>query len=693
MKVMAIALVHIVAALGLICASTQAESMASLLPCSDPVFQVAYAHVVELVAACETKSDVRLEFPLTISQVQTICSTCTDLAEQVKQKQLPECEMDKSMDVAAFAVVSVQTFYEELFACSSVNATASKVSAMQRALEVEAGSSTNGGVPTPTPTPVTVTPKPTPALTPKPTPAPAPVTATPTPTPVIVTSTPTPAPVIVTPTPTPAPVTVTPTSTPTPAPETVAPSPTSTPTPTPTSSDTLAPSPSPSGSESSTSPVPSATESSSTPTTTPSSSSSGVTSNTTQASGSQSRSDVPLADGNEASGKKVVSVKMIVGFAAGIVLLVILLATFVVCRQRQRSESKLTETLLSPQTTQQGSSVPRQSTRNTTDRSTDAVTSGIRTGGGSITSNPSSQHRSHPYHHQQGELWEDEAIIAVRIPREKVVASMLLSRGGYGEVYRGVYNDQQVAIKTLLPDTRKNFKQINALLAEVKLMAELEHERIVQFLGVAWDSLTDLCVVTEYMAGGDLRATLNRFEDVEHRPHGFDHDKIKIALHISHALTYLHSLQPIVLHRDLKSKNILLDSELNAKLTDFGVSRERIDRTMTAGVGTSLWMAPEVMLGERYDDKADVFSFGVVLSELDSHVLPYSHVNESNSGHRIPDTAILQMVSLGRLRVEFSPHALPEMVELAHACVALRPRDRPTAAEVLYRLNCILKSV
>ncbi|KAG6586643.1 Dynein heavy chain [Phytophthora cinnamomi] len=68
-----------------------------------------------------------------------------------------------------------------------------------------------------------------------------------------------------------------------------------------------------------------------------------------------------------------------------------------------------------------------------------------------------------------------------------------------------------------------------------------------------------------------------------------------------------------------ESCNILLNHAMEAKVIDFGISRERMDQTMTAGVGTSLWMAPEVMLGEKYDDKADMFSFGVVLSELDTH--------------------------------------------------------------------------
>ncbi|GMF30488.1 unnamed protein product [Phytophthora lilii] len=286
-------------------------------------------------------------------------------------------------------------------------------------------------------------------------------------------------------------------------------------------------------------------------------------------------------------------------------------------------------------------------------------------------------------------LWDDEAIVAARIPREKVVVERLINRGGFGEVYAGTYNGQQVAVKMLLPERKKSLTQVNAFLSEVKLMTTLDHPHIVEFIGVAWDSLTDLCVVTEYMTI-DLKALLTKFEE-QRLPVGFDHDKVKVALHVAHALTYLHSCAPPVIHRDLKSSNILLNETMDAKVTDFGISRERIDATMTAGVGTSLWMAPEVMLGERYDDKADMFSFGVVLSELDLHALPYSHAkNNTHSGQRLTDTAILQMVAAGKLRVQFSQAAPESMVQLGLACVSTDPKQRPTAAEALYRLQTIL---
>lgn len=296
-------------------------------------------------------------------------------------------------------------------------------------------------------------------------------------------------------------------------------------------------------------------------------------------------------------------------------------------------------------------------------------------------------------------MWDDPAIVAVRVPFDAVFFDSLISRGGYGQVYKGSYKGDTVAIKQLLPERRKDLTQIDLFLREIKLLSTLDHERIVAFIGVAWNALSDVCVVVEYMENGDLRGVLQRWhtqsndDNETRRPLGFDYEKLKIALHVAHALTYLHSLQPVVVHRDLKSKNILLNANYDAKLTDFGVSRERIDATMTAGVGSSLWMAPEVMMGERYNEKADVFSFGVVLSELDSHTLPYATAKEPGTERKIPDSAILQMVSLGRLRISFSAFADPEVVQLGLDCVALDPKKRPTSAEVLHRVHKVLRRV
>ncbi|KAG6617195.1 TKL/DRK protein kinase [Phytophthora cinnamomi] len=288
-------------------------------------------------------------------------------------------------------------------------------------------------------------------------------------------------------------------------------------------------------------------------------------------------------------------------------------------------------------------------------------------------------------------LWNDDAIIAARVPRDQVNIQDLIARGGSGEVYRGTYNSKAVAVKMLFPEVRSDLKKVNAFLAEAKLMNGLSHPHIVQFVGVSWGSLNDLCVLTELMKGGDLRALLKAYDERGH-PQGFNSDKIRIAYHAAQALMYLHSLSPVVIHRDLKSKNVLLSHDLTAKLTDFGVSRERQENTMTAGVGTLLWMAPEVMMAEHYSEMADIFSFGVLLSELDLQTLPYSHARiDPMTGKKIADTAILQKVASGAVQVAFSSACVSLLVQLAQECVSLDPSSRPSAPMVVYRLQTIMK--
>jgi Cys-rich protein (TIGR01571 family) len=289
-------------------------------------------------------------------------------------------------------------------------------------------------------------------------------------------------------------------------------------------------------------------------------------------------------------------------------------------------------------------------------------------------------------------LWEDPVIIAARIPYDGIQLQQCVSRGGNGEVYRAIYRNEYVAVKMLLAATRKDLTQINAFLSEIKLAATLEHPNIVQFIGVSWESLSSLYAVFEFMEGGDLRSLLTQYK-LQNQPNGLDATKLRIAMEVAHALTYMHSLSPMVLHRDLKSRNILLSGRLEAKLTDFGASKIRLDRTLTAGVGTSLWMAPEVVMGERYDEKADVFSFGAVLSELDTHELPYEKARHNREDDQpLPDLAVMQLVLLGKLRMEFTASLAPEVRALAESCVNVDPKQRPTAAEVAYGLSKALKA-
>lgn len=283
-------------------------------------------------------------------------------------------------------------------------------------------------------------------------------------------------------------------------------------------------------------------------------------------------------------------------------------------------------------------------------------------------------------------LWNDQIIASKRIPREEVQLDQLIGHGAFGQVFSGFFKGEKVAVQKLLPETQEKDEHVNNFLAQVKITATFNHPHIVRFVVVSWSSVSDLCVVKEFMEGGDLRSLLDRYEAQGHSV-GFDREKTKIAMQICSALAYTHSLSPPVIHSNLKSSNVLLNGAMEAKVTNFGT------RTPTESKSVTLWMAPEVIRGEKHSTDADIFSFGVVLSELDMLSAPYSQARQQirdSSWRPLLDADILQKVTKGSLRVVFSESGPMALAELGRACVSINPLNRPIASEALYKLKTIL---
>ena len=108
----------------------------------------------------------------------------------------------------------------------------------------------------------------------------------------------------------------------------------------------------------------------------------------------------------------------------------------------------------------------------------------------------------------------------------------------------------------------------------------------------------------------------------------------RIALEIAYGVNYLHSYNPPILHRDLKSMNVLLDSNYQVKLADFG-NTKLLDVQMTKQKGTFQWMAPEVIKGNVYTEKSDVYSFGIIMNELATRTPPYQGVDKKEVARKV----------------------------------------------------------
>ncbi|KAB1212754.1 Serine/threonine-protein kinase HT1 [Morella rubra] len=195
--------------------------------------------------------------------------------------------------------------------------------------------------------------------------------------------------------------------------------------------------------------------------------------------------------------------------------------------------------------------------------------------------------------------------------------------GAHSRIYRGIYKQRAVAVKMVRIPTHK--EETRALLeqqfkSEVALLSRLFHPNIVQFIA-ACKKPPVYCIITEYMSQGTLRMYLNKKE-----PYSLSIETIlRLALDISRGMEYLHSQG--VIHRDLKSNNLLLNDEMRVKVADFGTScLETQCRETKGNMGTYRWMAPEMIKEKPYSRKVDVYSFGIVLWELTTALLPFQGI-------------------------------------------------------------------
>ncbi|CAK4778410.1 unnamed protein product, partial [Aphanomyces euteiches] len=276
-----------------------------------------------------------------------------------------------------------------------------------------------------------------------------------------------------------------------------------------------------------------------------------------------------------------------------------------------------------------------------------------------------------------------------RIPPTDISIVKPIAAGAYGQVGMAYYHDQVVAVKSLLAAKRTNMDQLVHFVNEIKLHSQIECDYIVQFIGASWNKPSDIVMVTEYMDKGDLRNFLQATTPATLAWR----DKLDVALSVGHALVYLHSLDLKVIHRDLKSRNVLLNSAMHAKLTDFGVSREFDDiETLTADVGTYRWMAPEVLQDGHYTESADIYSFGVILAELSTHLIPYQDLKNAR-GNPYTDTALMAKVMQGEIMPSFAVGSPLWYVQFGQRCMALKPQRRPTAMEVVHMIMTELRKL
>jgi hypothetical protein len=292
----------------------------------------------------------------------------------------------------------------------------------------------------------------------------------------------------------------------------------------------------------------------------------------------------------------------------------------------------------------------------------------------------------------ENDVRNDEALIIHRVPQEEIVLVSKLAKGGFGIVYKAKLHSQNVVVKQITPDKADSTDAVKRFMDEIRLYSKLQHGKIVHFVGLSWTNLFDLSLIMEYMPNGDLHMLLRSVaaeKDIEFdwfKAHSDLRCKALMATDVAEALVYLHSYSPPIIHRDLKARNIMLAEDYTAKLGDFGISRVSAEDTMTGGMGTTAWIAPEVLQGERYSEKADIYSFGILLCEMDVCDHPYRS-SHATGDETLTDAKIAFLVSTASLRPQLREDCPGAIQKLIYECIDFDPAKRPSAVELHYNIR------
>ena len=253
-------------------------------------------------------------------------------------------------------------------------------------------------------------------------------------------------------------------------------------------------------------------------------------------------------------------------------------------------------------------------------------------------------------------------------PRDIIFHEKIAS-GAFGDLFRGTYCGQDIAIK-ILRGLQDDSLQFQEFLQEVAIMRKVRHRNVVQFIGACTER-PNLCIVFEYMRGGSVYDYIRKSGPLRISL------VLRIAVEVCRGMDYLHKRK--IVHRDLKAANILMDEHGTVKIADFGVARVMDGAgVMTAETGTYRWMAPEVIEHRPYSEKADVFSFGVVVWELLTGLVPYSDMT--------PLQAAVGVVQKG-LRPPIPPTSPPPLADIMRLCWQRDPAVRPSFESLKNKLG------